>query len=95
MEWHSDGELFRLIGAHLYSAVVGDILDTLGLYHQFLPAELRQALLFLIEGNDPTFVHWIDRRGRNPLRASVRMASNPPRTPTVPSYIPALGMASI
>ncbi|HXJ43418.1 MAG TPA: ATP-dependent DNA helicase, partial [Bryobacteraceae bacterium] len=28
-------------------------------------AELRQALQFLIEGNDPSFVHWIDRRGRN------------------------------
>jgi ATP-dependent DNA helicase DinG len=27
--------------------------------------ELRQALQFLIEGSDPTFVHWIDRRGRN------------------------------
>jgi ATP-dependent DNA helicase DinG len=28
-------------------------------------AELRQALQFLIEGADPSFVHWIDRRGRN------------------------------
>ena len=27
--------------------------------------ELRQALHFLIEGADPTFVHWIDHRGRN------------------------------
>jgi ATP-dependent DNA helicase DinG len=27
--------------------------------------ELRQALQFLIEGADPSFVHWIDRRGRN------------------------------
>ena len=27
-------------------------------------AELRQALQFLIEGDDPTFVYWIDRRGR-------------------------------
>ena len=26
--------------------------------------ELRQALQFLIEGDDPTFVHWIERRGR-------------------------------
>jgi ATP-dependent DNA helicase DinG len=27
--------------------------------------ELRGALEFLIEGEDPTFVHWIERRGRN------------------------------
>jgi ATP-dependent DNA helicase DinG len=27
-------------------------------------AELRLALQFLIEGDDPTFVHWIERRGR-------------------------------
>ncbi|MDP9171970.1 MAG: ATP-dependent DNA helicase, partial [Acidobacteriota bacterium] len=27
-------------------------------------AELRGALQFLIEGSDPTFVHWIERRGR-------------------------------
>ncbi len=27
--------------------------------------ELRHALEFLIEGADPTYVHWIDRRGRN------------------------------
>ena len=26
--------------------------------------ELRQALQFLIEGDDPTFVHWVERRGR-------------------------------
>ncbi len=26
--------------------------------------ELREALQFLIEGADPTFVHWIERRGR-------------------------------
>jgi ATP-dependent DNA helicase DinG len=28
-------------------------------------SELREALRFLMEGDDPTFVHWIDRRGRN------------------------------
>ena len=27
--------------------------------------ELRQALEFLIEGSDPTFVYWTERRGRN------------------------------
>lgn len=27
--------------------------------------ELRDSLRFLMEGDDPSFVHWIDRRGRN------------------------------
>jgi ATP-dependent DNA helicase DinG len=27
-------------------------------------AELRMSLQFLIEGDDPTFVHWVERRGR-------------------------------
>jgi ATP-dependent DNA helicase DinG len=27
-------------------------------------AELRLSLQFLIEGDDPTFVHWVERRGR-------------------------------
>ncbi len=41
MEWQNDSELFDLIAASLYTAVVGDILDTLGLYHQFLPSAIR------------------------------------------------------
>jgi len=41
MEWANDSELFALILSTLYTAVVGDILDTLKLYHQFLPPEVR------------------------------------------------------
>ena len=37
----------------------------------------------------------MERRGRRPLRLSARMASRPPSTPTVPSYMPAWGMASM
>ena len=37
----------------------------------------------------------MERRGRMPLRFSARIASRPPSTPTVPSYMPACGMASI
>ncbi len=44
MEWKSDKELFELIAAHLYTPVVGDILDTLGSWHQFLPPEIRPLL---------------------------------------------------
>ncbi len=41
MQWSNDDELFALISSTLYTAVVGDILDTLGLYHQFLPQPIR------------------------------------------------------
>lgn len=37
----ADAELFTLINDKLYTAVIGDILDQLGLYHQFLPPEIR------------------------------------------------------
>lgn len=41
MIWNNDNELFELIKSDLYTPVVGDILDEMGYYHQFLPAELR------------------------------------------------------
>jgi 4-hydroxy-4-methyl-2-oxoglutarate aldolase len=40
-EWTNDRELFALMRKELYTAVVGDILDTLGCEHQFLPPEIR------------------------------------------------------
>jgi regulator of RNase E activity RraA len=36
-----DAALFDLFQAELYTPVVGDILDALGLYHQFLPAPIQ------------------------------------------------------
>lgn len=39
--WQNDRELFRLVREHLSTAVIGDILDTHGRCHQFLPPELR------------------------------------------------------
>lgn len=41
MEWKNDSELFALIRAHLFSAIVGDVLDLNGHHHQFLPAQCR------------------------------------------------------
>jgi regulator of RNase E activity RraA len=40
-EWSSDQELFDLIERELYTPVIGDILDTYGMYHRFLPAGIR------------------------------------------------------
>lgn len=39
--WKSENELFSLIKEKLYTPVVGDILDGMGYYHQFLPQEIR------------------------------------------------------
>ncbi len=39
--WHSDEELFELIEAELFVAVIGDILDELGYRHQFLPPYIQ------------------------------------------------------
>lgn len=39
--WNNDDELFGFIRAELYTAVVGDIMDKMGLFHQFLPPQIR------------------------------------------------------
>jgi regulator of RNase E activity RraA len=39
--WDSDDELFHLVRKELYTAVVGDIMDKLGLLNQFLPPRIR------------------------------------------------------
>lgn len=41
MEWSNDAELFELLRRQLFTAIVGDILDTLGRRRQFLPAQCR------------------------------------------------------
>lgn len=40
-QWNNDKELFALVKERLYTPVVGDILDGLGCYHQFLPQDVR------------------------------------------------------
>jgi regulator of RNase E activity RraA len=39
--WRDDDELFAVVRAELYTAVVGDVMDQLGLLHQFLPPQIR------------------------------------------------------
>ncbi len=48
--WKNDQELFDLARRELYTAVVGDVMDTMGLQRQFLPPEIRplQAGMVLI-----------------------------------------------
>ena len=39
--WNSDEELFTLMTQELFSAVVGDIMDEMGYFHQFLPPPIQ------------------------------------------------------
>ena len=39
--WKSDSELFALMRRELYTPVVGDVLDTLGCFRQFLPQPIQ------------------------------------------------------
>ena len=39
--WKSDDELFAMAQRDLFTSVVGDIMDKLHLFHQFLPAAIR------------------------------------------------------
>jgi regulator of RNase E activity RraA len=40
-EWNSDQEMLALVRTHLYSAVIGDICDSIGLSNQYLPPALQ------------------------------------------------------
>jgi 4-hydroxy-4-methyl-2-oxoglutarate aldolase len=39
--WNNEAEMFELMKTRLYTPVVGDILDAMGYYHQFLPQHIR------------------------------------------------------
>ena len=39
--WNNDDELFKIAKKELFVALVGDILDTLGYHHQFLPPNIK------------------------------------------------------
>lgn len=41
VHWETDKELFSLMKQYLYTAVVGDIMDEMGLRRQFLPPRIR------------------------------------------------------
>jgi regulator of RNase E activity RraA len=40
-QWGSDEELFDTLRRELFTAVVGDVMDTMGLLHQFLPPQIK------------------------------------------------------
>ena len=64
MLWRNDQELFDLARAELFSALIGDVLDANGYYHQFLPQEIKPlspemkivglSLIHIYSGPSPT-----------------------------------------
>jgi regulator of RNase E activity RraA len=41
IHWKNDTELFALAKQELFTALVGDVMDKMGLFHQFLPQNLK------------------------------------------------------
>lgn len=39
--WESDNQLFEWIKEKLFTALVGDVLDKMGFFHQFLPQHIK------------------------------------------------------
>lgn len=56
--WKDDSELFKIVRKELYAAVVGDIMDKLGLMHQFLPPQIQplQKDMFIVGRAMPVLV---------------------------------------
>lgn len=48
MLWKNDKELFQLAKKELFTGLVGDVLDKLGFYHQFLPPGLKPLTLGMV-----------------------------------------------
>lgn len=48
MTWKNDTELFALMRKELYSAVIGDVLDKMQYFHQFLPQKIQPMKMDMI-----------------------------------------------
>lgn len=70
--WNSDEELFTLMRKELYSAVIGDILDKMHYYHQFLPWRIQPVKDHMVVAGRAMTVLEADAfeelsAGRNPI----------------------------
>jgi regulator of RNase E activity RraA len=69
--WRDDGELFERARRLLYSAVLGDALDHVGLLHQFLPPAIQPLRDdFVVCGRVMTVLEADDAGGEGPDRAN-------------------------
>jgi regulator of RNase E activity RraA len=77
--WKSDQELFEIARRELYTAVVGDIMDTMGFEHQFLPPGIQPLQADMIVVGRGMTVLETDICGENhPDSADPRAASLTP-----------------
>jgi len=68
-KWENDTELFRLCREELYTAVVGDIMDMMGFYNQFLPPGIKPLKDdMIIAGRAMTVLETDDIGGEGPAR---------------------------
>ena len=70
--WNNDKELFAMMRTQLYSAVIGDILDKMHRYHQFLPARVQPIREHMVAAGRAMTVLEADAfeelsDGRNPI----------------------------
>ena len=70
-KWVNDNELFRLCRIELYTAVIGDIMDMVGFYHQFLPPKIQPLRDdMVIAGRAMTVLEADDSGGEEPGRSN-------------------------
>lgn len=70
-KWKDDTELFARMRTELYTAVVGDIMDTLGYLNQFLPPQVQPLRAdMLIAGRAMPVLEMDDQGGEGPDRQS-------------------------
>ncbi|MGC8561341.1 MAG: RraA family protein [Phycisphaerae bacterium] len=70
-QWNSDAELFSLCRRDLYTAVIGDIMDTMGHGRQFLPPSLQPLQQdMIVVGRAMPVLEMDDQGGEGPGRTS-------------------------
>ena len=67
-QWKNDDELFALMRQHLFSSIIGDVLDLEGCHHQFLPAQCRPLSPHMV----------VIGRAMTVLEADIFQVPNPP-----------------
>ena len=48
MKWQNDDQLFKLMKSQLFSAVIGDVMDQVGLLHQFIPPQIQPLQIDMV-----------------------------------------------
>jgi regulator of RNase E activity RraA len=72
ISWTDDDELLRLCREHLFSAVIGDVMDMMGYTHQFLPPRIQSLREDMVTvGRAMPVLEADDDGGEGPDRACV------------------------